>query len=308
MVISKSHFECPRCGYETLIKQLIQKHMNRKHICPATVTDIELTDKIKRHILVNHKYRVTPSQINVQIPVQVTNFNIAFNYLPIELQIGQYASVTKDLMIENLDDMIIRSLKAARWFDNIGKNNSPSPNITISDYYSWFDKMTKLEDNLHDNAIPDNIIPPLYAKHGEKITLFDIPKDEQLTLNDDKLKAYSSKHNEDELIKMILRKAMDLYFNAYEICLWEHANNSHRENPNVIKAEHNLIHYYQMLQTFGIDSDQTYRTCWTRADSMFNNEYKQKLHERFVSVVRENSKLNSETIMARFRNTCCLPA
>ena len=52
-------YGCPRCGYETDIKQSMNLHLyKKKKPCPATVNNIELTDEIKEYILNNRVYKI----------------------------------------------------------------------------------------------------------------------------------------------------------------------------------------------------------------------------------------------------------
>lgn len=54
----KALYCCPRCGYETMQKNMMRRHLylNIK-ICPIMKNDIELTDIVKQYVLDNRVYR-----------------------------------------------------------------------------------------------------------------------------------------------------------------------------------------------------------------------------------------------------------
>jgi len=56
-------YSCPRCRYSTILRGNIRQHLvTKKKTCPATVSNIELTDEIKEHIINKPIYRMTASQ------------------------------------------------------------------------------------------------------------------------------------------------------------------------------------------------------------------------------------------------------
>lgn len=52
-------YKCPRCGYETRHKPSMYSHLyKKKKQCCSNISNIELTDEIKKHILDNRTYNV----------------------------------------------------------------------------------------------------------------------------------------------------------------------------------------------------------------------------------------------------------
>lgn len=45
-------FECVRCGYEHTNKNVMENHLNRKNKCKPLLCDVELTEDIKKNILI----------------------------------------------------------------------------------------------------------------------------------------------------------------------------------------------------------------------------------------------------------------
>lgn len=82
----KDSYECPRCGYKTMVRQNMYKHLFfKKTICQSTKNTIELSDEVKNDIITNRKW-ICP----VVQPVTVTNIyqNIT-NYQQINNVIGR---------------------------------------------------------------------------------------------------------------------------------------------------------------------------------------------------------------------------
>lgn len=56
MATDKSYV-CPRCGYKTLQKNDMRRHLySKKRICPSIRLKIDLTDEVKQDIMDNHVY------------------------------------------------------------------------------------------------------------------------------------------------------------------------------------------------------------------------------------------------------------
>jgi hypothetical protein len=65
--VSKAHntrrppYQCPRCGYVTVQKAHMRRHLLLQNVCPYIAGDIELTDHVKDCILHNRLYRPPPA-------------------------------------------------------------------------------------------------------------------------------------------------------------------------------------------------------------------------------------------------------
>jgi hypothetical protein len=75
-------YECPRCGYTTNQKNSIRDHLyNRKKQCPTNISNLNLTDEIKEHIMNYKKYIVIKPSKEEKVPtiIQTINYNNTMN-------------------------------------------------------------------------------------------------------------------------------------------------------------------------------------------------------------------------------------
>lgn len=76
----KQDYVCPRCGYTTNHKVNMRTHFMRKNVCPGIVNaDLELSDEIKDHVLLNRIYKVKKLPNVKQIIINNTQINNYFN-------------------------------------------------------------------------------------------------------------------------------------------------------------------------------------------------------------------------------------
>lgn len=57
-------YQCPRCGYEIGHKQSMKYHLSRKKICKPSLSDIELTEEIRKHVLDFKVCKSPPTVLN----------------------------------------------------------------------------------------------------------------------------------------------------------------------------------------------------------------------------------------------------
>lgn len=113
-------YGCPRCGYETDIKQSMNLHLyKKKKPCPATVNNIELTDEIKEYILNNRVYKIPEPEIKIPIISEEVNSDFIdtlniFKKIHKNMTIEEVSSIfySKLFTDEDRTDMLLmRSLK-----------------------------------------------------------------------------------------------------------------------------------------------------------------------------------------------------
>lgn len=98
-------YTCVRCGYTTLDKTRMNTHFNRKHTCPGSHNDIELTDEVKQCILTNRIYNVPkPSSQNNTINNYNTINNFVVNLDPIN-KLNSYINY-KEITLISLERQI----------------------------------------------------------------------------------------------------------------------------------------------------------------------------------------------------------
>lgn len=75
MPYKKEPYLCPRCGYETIRKDLMRKHLyNLKKPCPGQKNKIELTEPIKQEILRDRVYEIPSERDRNRCTVNLTNY------------------------------------------------------------------------------------------------------------------------------------------------------------------------------------------------------------------------------------------
>lgn len=89
--MKKEPYCCIRCGYNTVQKNHIYKHLYLlKKTCPATKNLIELTDEIKQHILDNRIYKEpkTNQALSLELQFYKNRKNEAFYQMLLEQFLG----------------------------------------------------------------------------------------------------------------------------------------------------------------------------------------------------------------------------
>jgi len=97
-------YRCPRCGYNTIKKPCMRYHlMVMKRMCPATLSDIVLTEDIKEHIL---KERVYHMKDEAKTITQVIAHDEVKNYRHVGRLYGQLAQSDFMVIVDNLTKAI----------------------------------------------------------------------------------------------------------------------------------------------------------------------------------------------------------
>lgn len=73
-------YTCLRCGYTTLLKTDMKRHLFKKKPCPSTRVDIQLTLEIKNHIVENRIYHL-PKNEATTLNQTVNNYNTIMNFV-----------------------------------------------------------------------------------------------------------------------------------------------------------------------------------------------------------------------------------
>ena len=189
-------YTCPRCGYKTLQRNDMRRHLyEKKKVCPSQVQELELTNDIKDNILDNRVY-MAPKQDKINSNM-IVNFN-TINALiagmdPID-KLTKYINY-KNMEITDIDDHIdeVFVLKSKRLENNKFKNFS----LSIADMLEVVDSVTSMcqVDNL-------NI---LYDEKLNKLKLFSCGEWKSQLI--------------DSGIKELIEKIQACYLNSYECYL-----------------------------------------------------------------------------------------
>ena len=292
-------FACPRCGYEVQIYHAMKKHLHeRKRPCQATKSSIILTDEIKEIILRDSVYREKQEPVVAQTnTVQTTynnnnihihinnNFNNFISKVPLNTMLSAVTDCTGTCQ-EYVDDMLERTMGWLGDIDTDRLNHNPTPALKITDYPKWFDHITKYSEGT---------LPCIFT--DQQATCVIESNDEE---KKEKKHAFVTEY---EFIVLVLKKAQEMYFNAYELHLKERATFDHPDNVIVARAYNLLVAYYKVLQTFGLYTTlaPAHQQAWREAENA-SAESKEELRNKFISIVKENSDRNREYIMSLIKN------
>lgn len=95
----KQPYCCPRCGFETLRKDDMRRHLSRKHSCPACKQQIDITEDIKQCVLDNRVYIKPEAPKAPSITQIINNYNTINNVVakmdPLEklMNVLQYKNI-----------------------------------------------------------------------------------------------------------------------------------------------------------------------------------------------------------------------
>lgn len=294
-------YECPRCGYQTSQLPSMVRHLQeRKKPCPATKSNITLTNEIKEALYIDRVYIDREKEKETKAANSIVNNNHTTNNLIINIS-NNFKNFMGDvpiayllpallkhsgLNLETVDDMVKRSIKDTGWLGKLDTDKdfrNPTPVLKIQDYQSLLDNMTRASDN--------NTIPCLFTDNESNTGAFDPDK---------------QKHNaktETDIVRQVFTAAQDQFFNDYENHLKERATCDAPDNPIVYRAFNILVEYYRVLQAFGLYTPLCHplQSAWAKAENA-SAESRQQLRDKFVGIVKENSDSNRDYILSRIKS------
>lgn len=106
---SRREYECPRCLFKTMRRQVMKNHFNRKVVCPPVRIDISLSDSIKECVLSNYVFKdegVTISHVHKTV---IKNYNYMLNVINTNfncLQLVDTFKQVKQISITPFDDYL----------------------------------------------------------------------------------------------------------------------------------------------------------------------------------------------------------
>lgn len=232
----KDAYKCPRCGYSTMQKGHMHKHLYRlKKTCPASSNDIVLSDTIKHHVLANRIYIVSDTKqasiTHNSINTVVNNYNIMNSILsnmdPV-YKIEKYAKY-KNIDIRDIDDRIEEQFSAQT--KRLECNKPRHFSLTVNDMLEVIDSITTMC----------------------QIDNFNIIYDEKLN----KLKFFSCGEWKSQLIdggiKELIEKVQACYLDSYECYLIRRVTTDHcTQMFDKQQAIECLERYYKFIACFDI--------------------------------------------------------
>lgn len=224
-------YVCPRCGYKTLQKNDMRRHLySKKRVCPGIISKVDLTDEIKQDIMDNHVYhppkQTQQQSLNVQINInqQINNYIAkldSVNKLNAYLEYHNQALNQLSSQLENEYGDKRRSIE---------NDTKPISHFQLStdDIIGIIDKATSANDMLNMNV--------LYDKPTDRLKIFD----------EDEWESYAFEQG----VKELTKKLQDNYLDDYEIYLLQKFIDSSAFTKQC--ARECLQEYYKFLVTFDI--------------------------------------------------------
>jgi hypothetical protein len=142
----KTPYCCPSCGYTTVQKGDMRKHLyTLLKPCPKTENNIELTNEIKEHILTNRVYNVPkPVTTNQTINNYINNHNTVNNFISnIDFmdKLSKYMSYNNLQLIDYGDTI---KEKYSRTIHRLEKNMIRDYKLTFNELLDILDKVSSL--------------------------------------------------------------------------------------------------------------------------------------------------------------------
>lgn len=299
-------FVCPRCGYTTPYTTCIQSHLYKtKKPCPATASDIELSDFIKKRVMNDRVFSnsMTDRFLNDQI-----NKAINAESLPIVAQANQVTNNITNNNIQTIDNsvhynlVIHQHLMNQPMLDNLSLYSQLKkiPFDTLENRakiacgkLGWYDvENDKIKDAHH--VIKDETCKDLFetitTKPSDKIAcIIKQPNSNLYSVHDgDKFVTQS----ELETMQKTIMAVKQVFFDDYEKTLIKKKDDDTLDSSarlrffNILKAYYALLNAFDLLPSSTSFDDEV----WTKMLSENNQEKILKTREQFSEIMRSNSQ------------------
>lgn len=297
----KPNYCCPRCGYKTDRKSSMNVHFFKvKKPCPILENDIDLTDEIKNHILVNRIYIIPEKK---QQPNIIQTFNqVINNYNTMNNFINQLDTIDKltkytdhkQIDLVSFEDSIDSkySNRAKRLDNNMFKHgfglNTEDLLETINDISNMCECKSLEEFNI------------VYDSNMDRLKIYDGTW-EELLLNTG--------------IKRIIETIQVYYWNSYEMYLLRkiHENKNSQYAQQLFEL---LSIYFKFIGAFNIEpyfhnksdgdilgnESEEYEIdeeFWAKYVELRNNITKSeiaKISKDVAQIIKKNSQRNSKEL------------
>ena len=218
-------YTCPRCGYETMSLTCINRHMyKRKNTCSVKIKDIELTEDIKKNVIMNRIYRSDDSQhVSTTHNIIVQNtFNI-IDGIDIIDKVSKYINHNNMYLIP-LEDYVSSKFE------------------THKEEYSQDDLCQMVHDVTNANGRVDEM-NILYDENNQSIKIYDKDDDNYCNKTWFEKDIFSG-------IKSIVRRLQLYCWDVYENFL---IRKIERENGKTSDYSKKLDEYYKFIGTIEVE-------------------------------------------------------
>ena len=234
----KKPYTCTCCGYNSMHKNTMRRHLYKKIPCPQVVNTIVLTEEIKQCILANRIYKIPPPPRvpQNQTIYQQINYNNIINNLIVNMEsvekLNKFISHNNVELIEYGDTIENKFQKQLKGFNENDDRFGVHDGLILDKggLLDVVDQVTTLANEHCDNM---NV---LYEKKFNKLKLFDMGKWDDFILI--------------QGICTLVSKIQECYFNAYECFLIRKIEFSSLGGQDKCVLKEQLTEYYKFIGCF----------------------------------------------------------
>ncbi len=271
--LENTPYTCPRCGYDTKYKSHIKDHFyKKKKPCATVVSNLELTDEIKEHIINFRIYHIPKEVKPTTINQQFNNYNILNNIVSsldtIE-KLDKYTKFTETKItgIEfDVNEKYENKIKRLE-----GNRYKYGMHLKENDILDIVDNISKVSDNFEDFNI-------LYDADMNKVKLYSRSWSPLLV---------------DAGVKKIIEIIQDSYLYAYEMYLLKKIHDGKIINEiERNKYKLSLEEYYKFMNIFDI---QPYCVDKTDDDIISNGSEEYTIQDKVYKLYNDMKISKSES-------------
>lgn len=170
-ITTKDGYQCPSCGYKTLDKSKMKRHMYfLKKPCPQSANNIQLTDEIKEYVLQNRVWHppITPKEPS---PTQIINNIMCINnYIA---SIDTFEKLTKYMTYNKKHTIDIEEKLDGMFRNRVEKLENDTfkhaYELDRDDFLNIIDDVSLIKDNKFEqlNIMYDDVSKKIKLYNGE---------------------------------------------------------------------------------------------------------------------------------------------
>lgn len=227
-------YSCPRCGYQTPRKSCMRNHLYKsKKPCPCTIRDLDITEEIKEHIMVNRVYHLPAKQDCTHINKVVNNFNIQNNMISRIDTIDKLSYLTAYRQV----DMIGLEDKIEKVYGFTKKKLETNGfkygfNMKMDDLFDIVNEISSLSHTCKDME-EFNVF---YDKECDKLNVYEEDRWEEMVFN--------------KGVKVVLEKIQGCFWYAYECYLLRQIYLGGKGGFHTARCREHLDQYFKFIGCF----------------------------------------------------------
>jgi hypothetical protein len=294
----KTPYGCPRCGYTTIQKGDMRKHLhNLLKPCPQSENNIDLTEQIKDCIMKNRVYHI-PKQTQTQILIQQINNNQQINNFVSKMDTFEKIRKLNDKATTSLltfDEQIQKDFEDDIYSFSMVETGLDELSIRKGNILGIIDKLTK-----YDNMDTMNVV---YDKTPNKLSIFD----------EGDWETYAFEHG----VVQLLHKIKTTYLDNYEEFLLDKLSMDDYPRERQ-KAKELLQEYYNFIVSFDlrpliveckttkiIDYNEQYYKIYDKVKNNIKLSHAKELKRNVYQMVKNNCSASMLELNKRMMDIIC---